>query len=297
MKVVKSNTFYNLNQDIAKKYNENENGITLVALIVTIIILIILAAVTIFYIQDNKFIETAMNGTINYANAQTQEIEIVNDISDMLDEAIEKIEASQGKTETAEEILNKYTIEEIINNNKLLETILKNPTSESINKFTSSKDAMTMLGQNTLAKQEIVDSDEWSKAIANSPYRSDFSPYIVYNANSLCCTGGGRNYFKKYDGFALSVIYYVGGSNILFVSKEKEAAKGYCSLNSGAIIEPHTLEFNNETWYYAVVEYGWADGTGFNGIYLGKNIGNINASGWEAAKQASLYALNEFFNG
>ena len=91
MKVVKSNTFYNLNQDIAKKYKENENGITLVALIVTIIILIILAAVTIFYIQDNKFIETAMNGTINYANAQTQEIEIVNDISDMLDEAIEKI--------------------------------------------------------------------------------------------------------------------------------------------------------------------------------------------------------------
>ena len=122
------------------------------------------------------------------------------------------------------------------------------------------------------------------------------NPEYFYNILP-CCTGGGRNYFKKYDGFALSVIYYVGGSNILFVSKEKEAAKGYCSLNSGAIIEPHTLEFNNETWYYAVVEYGWADGTGFNGIYLGKNIGNINASGWEAAKQASLYALNEFFNG
>ena len=175
MKVVKSNTFYNLNQDIAKKYKENENGITLVALIVTIIILIILAAVTIFYIQDNKFIETAMNGTINYANAQTQEIEIVNDISDMLDEAIEKIEASQGKTETAEEILNKYTIEEIINNNKLLETILKNPTSESINKITSSKDVMTMLGQNTLAKQEIVDSDEWSKAIDRKSTRLNSS--------------------------------------------------------------------------------------------------------------------------
>ena len=297
MKVVKSNTFYNLNQDIAKKYKESEKGITLVALIVTVIILIILAAVTIFYIQDNKFIETAMNGTINYANAQTQEIEIVNDISDMLDEAIEKIEASQGKTETAEEILNKYTIEEIINNNKLLETILKNPTSESINKFTSSKDAMTMLGQNTLAKQEIVDSDEWSKAIANSPYRSDFSPYIVYNANSLCCTGGGRNYLKKYDGFALSVIYYVNGSRVLFVSKDKEAVLGYCTYNSSYAYEPRTLEFNNETWYYSNLPFGWTDGTGFNGIYLGKNIGKVNMDGWDGMKIAAEYALNDFFNG
>ena len=72
------------------------NGITLVALIITIIILIILAAVTIFAFRDSKLIEVAINGTTNYANAQSVEESIMVELSDRLDEELEKIEKAQG---------------------------------------------------------------------------------------------------------------------------------------------------------------------------------------------------------
>ncbi len=73
-----------------------EKGITLVALIITIIVLIILAAVTIISIQDSKLINTAINGTINYAGAQSNEVLMVNNISDKLDDTINKIDAMQN---------------------------------------------------------------------------------------------------------------------------------------------------------------------------------------------------------
>ena len=75
-----------------KEKVKTEKGITLVALIITIIVLIILAAVTIKSFYDSKFMNTAMNGTINYAKAQGDEVEMMQNISDKLDETVNKIE-------------------------------------------------------------------------------------------------------------------------------------------------------------------------------------------------------------
>ena len=49
---------------------KEEKGITLVALIITIIVLIILAAVTIMSFRESGIINTAVNGKINYSKAQ-----------------------------------------------------------------------------------------------------------------------------------------------------------------------------------------------------------------------------------
>ncbi len=57
----------------------------------TIIILIILAAVTIKSFWDSKFINTAMNGTINYAKAQGDEVDMLQNMSDRLDKTLNKI--------------------------------------------------------------------------------------------------------------------------------------------------------------------------------------------------------------
>lgn len=76
---------------------KNENGITLVALIITIIVLIILAAVTIMSFKDSNLINTAVNGTINYANAQAYETKIMEDLYETLSDKIEKIESAQSK--------------------------------------------------------------------------------------------------------------------------------------------------------------------------------------------------------
>ena len=87
------------------------NGITLVALIITIIILIILAAVTIFAFRDSKLIEVAINGTTNYANAQAVEESIMLELSDRLDKELEKIESAQGGKGEQEEGGNEGTTE------------------------------------------------------------------------------------------------------------------------------------------------------------------------------------------
>ena len=66
------------------KPNQQERGITLIALIITIIVLVILAAVTLNSIFGSNIIGLATNGAINYAEEQQKELGMLNDVSDML---------------------------------------------------------------------------------------------------------------------------------------------------------------------------------------------------------------------
>ena len=87
---------------------KNEKGITLVALIITIIILIILTAVTIKSFWDSHFIDLAMQGAINYTKAQGDELNVLNEIQNIIDEATSKI-TQVTWTEENEEILLELT--------------------------------------------------------------------------------------------------------------------------------------------------------------------------------------------
>lgn len=78
-----------------------EKGITLVALIITIVILIILAAVTINAVIHDGFIGVAINGTQNYAKEQYREVDEVSKLADKLNDAIDKINGG-GNDETGE---------------------------------------------------------------------------------------------------------------------------------------------------------------------------------------------------
>ena len=82
-----------MNQTIEaiKKDRKNEKGITLVALIITIIILIILAIISIKVLLDRKFIELAINETINYAEAQANEEKEMDEIDKKLKKVVNKI--------------------------------------------------------------------------------------------------------------------------------------------------------------------------------------------------------------
>lgn len=77
------------------KMKQKEQGITLVALIVTIIILIILAAVTIYAVTKNNFLGLATAGTQNYAGAQVDESTKMDDLVDKLEETLSNIESIQ----------------------------------------------------------------------------------------------------------------------------------------------------------------------------------------------------------
>ncbi len=63
---------------------KQERGITLIALIITIIVLVILAAVTLNSIFGSNIIGLATNGAINYAEEQQKELDMLNDVSDLL---------------------------------------------------------------------------------------------------------------------------------------------------------------------------------------------------------------------
>lgn len=68
------------------KEKQAEKGITLVALVVTIIILLILCAVTInMLFGDNGLIKNAQEATEAYKNAETLEGNLINDTSDYID--------------------------------------------------------------------------------------------------------------------------------------------------------------------------------------------------------------------
>lgn len=73
-----------------------EKGITLVALIITIIILIILAAVTIIAVKDSNMANVAINGTQNYAQAQVDESQKIDDAYYTLMNAVSNIQSIQA---------------------------------------------------------------------------------------------------------------------------------------------------------------------------------------------------------
>ena len=68
---------------------KSEKGITLVALIITIIVLIILAAVTIMAVQDSDLIGRTQNATIGYAANQKYE----NNTLDIINSKVASVEA------------------------------------------------------------------------------------------------------------------------------------------------------------------------------------------------------------
>ncbi len=81
-----------------------ETGITLVALIITIIVLIILAAVTIFAFTESGLLQTASRGTQNYANAQEYEKQIMDKIDKKANEAVKNIQGGGNDTNPEEPI-------------------------------------------------------------------------------------------------------------------------------------------------------------------------------------------------
>lgn len=66
---------------------KKEKGITLVALVITIIVLLILAGVTIsLVVRDNGVINKARDAKTNMGNAQNRENEELQNLSNYMDE-------------------------------------------------------------------------------------------------------------------------------------------------------------------------------------------------------------------
>lgn len=76
-----------------------EQGITLLALIITIIVLVILAAVTINAAFSNRIIDTAVNGALNYADAQNKEKVTFDELDGSIQNIVNKLRDYGGRGE------------------------------------------------------------------------------------------------------------------------------------------------------------------------------------------------------
>ena len=78
------------------KNNQNESGITLIALIITIIVLVILAAVSISAVYNSNIVNYAVNGATNYASEATRENEILDQTASIIQNAVDRISNITG---------------------------------------------------------------------------------------------------------------------------------------------------------------------------------------------------------
>ena len=70
---------------------KGNKGITLVALIITIIVLLILAGVSITFALQGNILNNAQTAVDEYDNASTNEAEIINFINQTIDNKIQEL--------------------------------------------------------------------------------------------------------------------------------------------------------------------------------------------------------------
>ena len=73
-----------------------QRGITLVALIVTIIILVILAAVSVMIVTQYGIMESAEEASAKYTEAQVNELQQTKELSDKFESIISKLEENDN---------------------------------------------------------------------------------------------------------------------------------------------------------------------------------------------------------
>lgn len=77
----------------------NNKGITLIALIITIIVLIILAAVSIKAAYDSNFVNISLESTQNYAQSQIDDFNYINNTTTFLEKTVSNLTSAQAEYE------------------------------------------------------------------------------------------------------------------------------------------------------------------------------------------------------
>jgi hypothetical protein len=160
---------------------KNEKGITLVVLVVTIIILLILAGVTITMVSgDNGVITKATKVELEYSKAEVREL-LLAQINSILLKASAKIEGTSTDISTE------------FNEAKVIDYLINGDTEDSENP-----------GIKCLLKDEDVEKVKTVKEDAEI-----FAVYIIDSSklsDSIGSYGAGRSFTDKKDVFTLEVI-------------------------------------------------------------------------------------------
>jgi len=153
-------------KNMNKKF-KNQSGITLIALIITIIILVILAAVSIRAVYNMGIVGHAINGTQQYAEGAVAENRMFGDIGSFIDNAVSKIkeiQAGEGialnKSKMGLQLISGQTVSE-----KLTATLLK--ITGNIEWTTSNPEVATVGNDGTVTAVAVGKTTITAKVTSN----------------------------------------------------------------------------------------------------------------------------------
>ena len=238
------------------KLEKREKGITLVALIITIIILIILATVTIMTLTKSRMIDVAIEGAQNYQEAQYQEVENINKLTNKINNAIEGIQnANNGnlpdnpnpdnpKPEeditfqpipTPEQPTDQITTTQFERTYGVVDIIWLDMENNKINSPMSPKDYLG--GLKPIKYDEV--KEEWVNADINN------NNYDWYNYEAQTGTKDGRTskwanartddegaYFVWIPRYAYKITYFDTQVNANAYREDKNSTKGIIGYSS-----------------------------------------------------------------
>ena len=188
-----------------RRLNKKEKGITLVVLVVTIIVLLILAGITInLIIGDNGLITRAKSATEEYEKATKKEKE--------------KLENLYGSIQIADDDNAEITI-----NMKELKDIIDERVNEAISRETTGINANSLLMTSTNTK--LSAGQENLTSFTNTFTDGEFEKYFEYNSSNgeITCKEGGWFLIetaisvgnKKSDLAILSLLCFVNEIRIM----------------------------------------------------------------------------------
>lgn len=230
--------------------NKSEVGITLVALLITIIVLIILTAVTLININKNLMVEIATQGTQNYAKASVNEEKEMNNVANLVETTVDAINDIQKEEQEKDsgitilipaycsyidETTATITVAAKSKDDGMLTYLLNwnNMTREANDDKQTKKSGETVV----FTKNDIKNGEtySWNIDIIDENGNKEIAKNAkIYCKTTLCDEGEAKgSQCKKCEGKGSITetcggqVYYTGE-----VKTGKWASKGYCSYCS-----------------------------------------------------------------
>lgn len=187
---------------------KNSTGITLIALIITIIILLILAGISIASLTQTGLFKKAKEAKQNTIDAQLKENTILNEYGDSIELYVKEIDSIDDMLKIAK-ISDNYTIEQISSNynnvldkilavNKNIDYIIKNKDDWK-DKICNNENGMKSLVSNKKAIYKAMNDEEWRKEILLSEYSNILDENAIKVPNMTSNTSIMGNAFASYE--------------------------------------------------------------------------------------------------
>ncbi len=273
---------------------KNKRGVTLIALIVTIIILLILAGVTLRLLTGNEgILKRAENA--RKKSDKVQEIEnatleeydktikeyLNNDCNDF-EKWISYVKL-ENKYESISELLNSQDFSRVLDNKECVDFMLES-TETILPEIMKSENAIREIGKNNDVSNQIIENETWLKAIEKSQYADVFDesaikiPILTDNTSNGIVTGSPAisTSYQLYYPFTGGEPNSKTGLNIWCPNKPNDSWIGY-EFKREKNIKIYKLKFNGD------------DGTGTNdgwcfpqkyALQCKINEGDDNNSNW-----------------